>query len=135
MIRRELGIFLVVGLSTVLIDFLTYRGLLWLDLAGVDMAKATGFLTGTVYAYFANRLWTFGHKTHASGSVWRFVVLYALTLAANVAVNALALRLLADVPGIAIQLAFLVATTVSAALNFCGMKWFVFKAGTASEQS
>jgi len=87
MIRRELAIFLVVGTLTVVIDFLTYRGLIWAQLLGVDNAKGIGFLTGTVFAYFANRFWTFGHKVHAVGSVWRFIVVYSLTLAANVLVN------------------------------------------------
>lgn len=87
MIRRELAIFLVVGTLTVMIDFLTYRGLIWTQLLGVDSAKGIGFLTGTVFAYFANRFWTFGHKVHAVGSAWRFIFVYSLTLAANVLVN------------------------------------------------
>ena len=88
MIRRELAIFLIVGTLTVIIDFLTYRSLIWAKLLGVDCAKGVGFLTGTVFAYFANRFWTFGHKVHAVGSAWRFIILYSLTLAANVLVNA-----------------------------------------------
>jgi putative flippase GtrA len=87
MIRRELAIFLVVGTLTVVIDFLTYRGLIWAQLLGVDSAKGIGFLTGTVFAYFANRFWTFGHKVHAVGSAWRFIVVYSLTLGTNVLVN------------------------------------------------
>lgn len=87
MIRRELAIFLVVGTLTVLVDFLTYRGLVWMQLFSVDIAKGIGFLIGTVFAYFANRLWTFGHKAHAVGSAWRFIVVYSLTLAVNVIVN------------------------------------------------
>ena len=84
MIKRELVIFLIVGASTVLVDFMTYRGLIQFQVMEVDMAKATGFLVGTLFAYFANRFWTFGHKSHASGSAWRFMVLYASTLGANV---------------------------------------------------
>jgi putative flippase GtrA len=48
------------------------------------------------------------------------------TLGANVLVNALILKLLADVE-FAIQLAFLLATGASASLNFVGMKFFVFR--------
>ncbi len=88
MIRRELAIFLVVGTLTVVIDFLTYRGLTWAQLFGVDAAKGIGFLTGTVFAYFANRFWTFGHKAHTIGSAWRFIFVYSLTLTVNVFVNA-----------------------------------------------
>lgn len=124
MIRRELAIFLLVGATTVLIDFATYRGLAWSGLS-VDLAKAAGFLTGTVFAYVANKLWTFGHVSHAPGSLWRFALLYAVTLGANVAINALALRGLTGM-GFAVQIAFLLATGTSATLNFLGMKFFVF---------
>jgi len=126
MIKRELVIFLIVGASTVLVDFITYLGLIEFQVMDVDMAKATGFLVGTLFAYFANRFWTFGHKSHVPGSAWRFSALYASTLGANVLINALSLKLLADMP-IAFQLAFLLATGVSASLNFLGMKLFVFK--------
>lgn len=132
MIRRELAIFLVVGSLTVLVDFLAYRGLLWSGLLGVDPAKAASFITGTVFAYFANRHWTFGRKQHASGSWYRFILLYAITLGANVLVNAVMLKVSSGMLW-ALQFAFLVATAVSAALNFIGMKLFVFKANIANE--
>jgi putative flippase GtrA len=132
MIKRELAIFLIVGASTVAIDFLSYRGLIGFEVMSIDMAKATGFLLGTLFAYFANRFWTFGNRTHVPGSAWRFSVLYASTLGTNVLINALALKLLADV-AVAIQLAFLLATGVSACLNFIGMKLFVFRPIPASE--
>lgn len=126
MIKRELALFLIVGSLTVIFDFMVYRSLVWAGFVGVDMAKAMSFLVGTVFAYLANRAWTFGHKPHASGSVWRFALLYAATLGANVVVNALALVLFVDAVA-AIQTAFLLATGVSACLNFFGMKLFVFK--------
>lgn len=126
MIKRELVIFLIVGASTVLVDLMIYRGLIQFQIMKVDMAKATGFLVGTLFAYFANRFWTFGHKPHAPRSAWRFSVLYASTLGTNVLINAVALKLLADT-AVAFQLAFLFATGVSASLNFLGMKLFVFK--------
>lgn len=132
MIRRELGIFLVVGSLTVLVDFLTYRGLVWSQLLTVDVAKAVGFITGTVFAYFANRFWTFGHKAHAAGSAWRFALLYAVTLIANVEINALALEKLAG-SLFAVQVAFLIATAISATMNFLGMKLFVFRAASVTE--
>ena len=130
--KRELAIFLVVGASTVLIDFITYRGLIRFQVMEVDMAKATGFLAGTVFAYFANRFWTFSHKSHIPGCAWRFSALYSSTLGANVLINALALKLLVDMADF-IHLAFLLATGVSACLNFLGMKLFVFRPMPAPE--
>lgn len=132
MIKRELAIFLIVGATTVLVDFVSYRGLIGFDVMAVDMAKTTGFLVGTLFAYFANRSWTFGHKLHVPGSAWRFAILYAGTLGANVVINAYALKLLADTAS-AIQLAFLIATGASACLNFLGMKLVVFKPIPTSE--
>jgi len=126
MIKREVLIFLIVGALTVLIDFIAYRSIVLLGLMGFDMAKAFSFLIGTVFAYFANRMWTFGHKSHDPGSVWRFGVLYAVTLGINVWVNALVLTGLYETV-FAIRVAFFLATGVSATLNFLGMKMFVFK--------
>ena len=89
MIRRELPIFLVVGILGVLIDFLTYRGLVWAQLFSVDIAKGISFLIATFFAYFANRFWTFSHKDHADGSIWRYIVVYSISLAINVYINSL----------------------------------------------
>jgi putative flippase GtrA len=111
-----------------------YRGLVLMQLLNVDMAKAVGFLAGTVFAYFANRFWTFGHKTALAGSAWRFAVLYTATLALNVYINALALDKLADL-SVAVQISFLLATGVSATLNFLGMKLFVFRATEQLQKS
>ena len=132
MIKRELTAFMIVGALTVWVDFVGYRSLIEFGLMSVDMAKATGFLGGTLFAYFAHRFWTFGHKPHVPGSAGRFAVLYASTLGANVLVNSLALKLHADAM-YAIQLAFLLATSVSTCLNFLGMKLFVFRSTPASE--
>jgi putative flippase GtrA len=96
MIERELGIFLIVGSLTVLVDFSVYRGLVWVGMIGVDIAKGIGFLSGTLFACFANRFWTFGHKSQAPGSIWRFVILYLSTLGTNIKVNALALKVMTD---------------------------------------
>jgi putative flippase GtrA len=126
MIKHELTVFVVVGATTVLIDFFVYRGLIGFGGIDVDTAKAIGFVVGTVFAYAANRFWTFRHNTHAPGSALRFAVLYTSTLGANVLINSIGLKILANSLS-AVQLAFLIATGVSASLNFLGMKFFVFK--------
>lgn len=133
--RKEVLRFLVVGFTTVAIDYLTYRLLVRL---GADYApgKATSFIVGTVFAYFANRFWTFGGHgtTPAPGSVPRFAILYGTTLLCNVAVNSVVLHVLAGFP-FALQGAFLVATGVSATLNFLGMKYLVFKPHATGPQN
>ena len=125
MIRKELAIFLVVGGLTVLVDYLTYRGIVWTGLLATNLAKGAGFLTGTVFAYFVNRVWTFGTRAHATGSAWRFAALYTLTLLINIYANALMLSFLYGLTD-PVQAAFVIATGLSATLNFLGMKHFVF---------
>lgn len=127
MIRRELAVFGIVGLLTVLLDFVVYRGwLAALGWGGTELSKAVGFVTGAVFAYFANRFWTFQPQQPPRSNVWRFVALYLLTLAVNVLVNEWSLRWLVPAP-YAVPVAFVLATGLSASLNFIGMKLFVFK--------
>lgn len=133
MMRRELPVFLVVGALTVLVDLLVYRALMAAGLATAP-AKAAGFLTGTVFAYCANRRWTFRHRDTARAGALRFTVLYGATLAVNVALNAAALRMLgAAGSALAVPLAFVAATGASAALNFIGMKTLVFSQARRTE--
>lgn len=126
MIRRELGLFLLVGVLTVLIDYLVYSTLSWWQAPSIGLAKGVGFIAGTLFAYLANRFWTFGHKSHVRGSLLRFALLYAVTLFANVTLNELVLGGLFDFQG-SVPIAFVIATGVSATMNFIGMKLFVFK--------
>lgn len=124
--------FLVVGATTVAIDFAVYQ-LLHLAGLGLDPAKALSFVVATVAAYLLNRAFTF----RAAGGrhvVARFVSLYATALVVNVGVNALVLWLLTDAsawPGLTeIVVAFLAAQAVSSTMNFVGMRHWVF-AGAA----
>lgn len=124
-LRGQLARFLVVGLTATGIDFAVYRGLLALGSA-IHPAKGLGFVTGALFAYFANRAITFQlGRGWRQDEVLRFVKVYAGALAANVAVNFLVLNLIGR-SEVGIGLAFVVATGVSAALNFVGMKLFVF---------
>ena len=130
--KRELTIFLIVGLLTVLIDFLIYRALMHFSPLGfnsVNIAKGAGFIGGTIFAYFANRFWTFQLQATSSGSVIRFILVYILGLSANITINYLSISWLSDVmitPEYILLVGFVLATGVSATLNFIGMKFFVF---------
>lgn len=131
-IKRELAIFLVVGLLTIGIDFFSYHGFLNLKPFGIEsinIAKGFGFIVGTIFAYFANRFWTFNQQTTSSGSVYRFAIVYAVGLLSNIGVNHLCIAWFSS-PVVALDItlliAFILATGVSATLNFLGMKFFVF---------
>ncbi len=122
---RQARRFLVVGTTTVLVDLASYSFCLWLAV-GIDPAKGIGFAVGTIFAYVANRLWTFSARGGAD-RVFRFAALYLSTLVVNVAVNA-AMVWLGGTTKPALAAAFVVATGLSACLNFLGMKFLVFRA-------
>ena len=124
MVRRQIRRFLVVGSLTVLVDLVSYRLCLETGLP-VPLAKTIGFLSGTIFAYFFNRFWTFqSQSSHVA--LFKFLLLYLSTLLTNVGVNQIVFE---AVPlGERGQLfAILVATSVSATLNFLGMKYIVFR--------
>lgn len=116
--------FLLVGTTTVLVDAAAYVLLGWAGVP-VDLAKALSFLTGAVFAYFANWRFTFGSRRSRWSEVL-FVVIYALALLLNVGVNA-AVRAWLGSDTVGATAAFLIATGLSAAWNFIGMSLFVFR--------
>lgn len=127
-LRGQLLRFLLVGGTSATITFGIYRGLMLFG-ASPHPSLALGFVAGTVFSFFANRLFTFGVAAPSGrGEVLRFVLVYATALAAHVGVNALGLSLLGrSEPAIAAS--FIVATCVSTATTFIGMKWFAFAQG------
>ena len=137
-IKPQIAKFFIVGLLTVAIDFSIYRTLIYfriLDVNSINLAKGLGFIGGTIFAYFANRFWTFNQPSIRAGSAIRFIMVYLLGLGINIAANQIVLdlseqRLAAN--ELILVIAFILATGISATLNFIGMKFFVFTDKTAS---
>ena len=125
MLTQQLQRFLITGFATVVIDFATYRLLLHLD-SPTAIAKALGFITGTVFAYFSNKLWTFDRAKGGSYVFSRFIALYVTTLIINVCVNSGVIAVLGEEEHF-LAFAFLIATGTSATLNYNGKKMVVFK--------
>ena len=124
-LKRELPIFLVVGACTVLIDYLIYQSCIYGQVVNTEIAKSIGFIAGTTFAYVANKFWTFKRYSHTHASIYRFIALYTSTLITNVTLNSLILHVATGFEYANI-FAFFIATSISAGLNFTGMKYFVF---------
>ena len=123
-ISKEIRYFLIIGILTVLIDYLVYflsRKLI----LNTSQAKAFGFITGTVFAFLANRNITFRNHDNIWGHLYKFFILYSGTLFINVIINNNLLNWFNDFH-FKVQLSFLMATLTSAIINFIGMKYFVF---------
>jgi len=117
---------------TVAIDFVVYQLLLMVDVP-TAVAKSMSFITGTIFAYAANRLWTFDRAAGGSTVFGLFVILYIATLTINVGVNSTMILLL-DEGQTGRLIGFLTATGFSATLNFIGMKTIVFRGRIASDE-
>lgn len=122
-VAGEAARFVPVGIAAVIIDSLVYAAFLAIG-AAVAPAKASGFISGAIFAYFANRRFTFRRMGDRASSVISFIAVYLSALFMNVAINSLIVKSLST--DLRFALAFLVATAVSATMNFIGMKFLVF---------
>ena len=125
MLAKQIKRFLIVGFTTVVIDFTAYRLLLYLD-SPTAIAKGLGFVAGTIFAYFSNKLSTFNRAKGGAYVFSIFIALYITTLIINVGVNSGVIAVLGE-EELFLAFAFLMATGTSATLNFIGMQMIVFK--------
>ena len=124
-LNSQLICFLIVGVLAVIIDYLIYQLFLWFAF-GYNNSKASGFIAGTIFSYFANRSYTFSQIKWVWGSALRFGILYSFTLGTNVLVNHILLITLVRFH-LKVLIAFIFVTSLTASLNFLGMKFFVFR--------
>ena len=116
--------FLIVGSTTVLIDLICYSILVYMGFI-TYISKGVSFSIGTIFAYFVNKTFTFRSSTAGSARFIMFSLLYLSTLVVNVLVNEFALDLTGRT-SISFVMAFVLATVLSAILNFIGMKFIIF---------
>lgn len=126
MIRRELATFIVNGCVSVAIAYSVYLVLVHNGLV-IVVANGTAYVAGMAYGFFAHKRLTFRNRSEV---FIRMLVCYVLlhigTLLVNVGINFVALDMLRGLPG-ELSVAFMVAIACSTALNFLGLKYWVFK--------
>ena len=124
LLEYEVTRFLIVGGTTVLIDLIFYFTLIYMGF-DTSLSKGISFSVGTVFAYFANRSYTFQSSLSGFFRFIFFTLLYLSTLLINVVSNEIVLNLTSQIYG-SLMIAFIIATSLSATLNFIGMKYIVF---------
>ena len=127
-VRYEFIRFLLVGFTTVFIDLLFYVMFLnFFDLNSL-LSKLFSFLIGTVFAYFANRSFTFKYNNRGPSIFLNFVALYIFSLFFNVGINEIILNTYNSY-FLIYPIAFIIASAASALLNYFSMKYIVFSSG------
>ncbi|WP_372451873.1 GtrA family protein [Nocardia albiluteola] len=133
-LKTQIIRFILTGALSAVVDFGLYL-VLWKGLGlERDVSKACSFIVGTTVAYLINRRWTF----KAEPSRARFlavVILYAVTFAAQVGINALMNTVLPAMKltlgghsvTLAVLVAFVVAQGTATVINFIVQRAVIFK--------
>lgn len=109
----------------VVIDFAVYRLLVAQAGYQSDIAKAAGYLSGLVFGFFLNKLWTFESRKARLSEPLLYLAVYSVTFLLNLAINRGVLTTFGES---AMPLAFLTATGVSTICNFIGLRLVAFRA-------
>ena len=120
----ELIRYFIVGLSTVLIDFFIYIFLS--NFLIIEISKTLSFLTGSLWSYQLNRLWTFKNIKPKLSQFIKYLVIHISSLFLNVLVNSLLIKILPTNFLWRLNLAFTFATLASAIYNFLFIKFLIF---------
>jgi putative flippase GtrA len=120
---EQLGKFCAVGATGYIVNLVVYTMLLeWAGLHYIPAAVGS-FLVAVANNYALNRVWTFRvERGHVGAQGWRFLVVSAISLLANLAV--LHLMVTAGVGKIVAQAVAIVLVTP---LNFIGNKLWSFR--------
>lgn len=118
---KRVARFAVIGCASVAVDFAVYQ-MLTGELSP-HVAKGVSYLAGVVVGFFGNKFWTFESKRASAAEPALYLLVYAVTLAVNIATNAAA-REITGSPGFA----FLAATGLTTVLNYLGLRLLTFRA-------
>jgi putative flippase GtrA len=113
--------FIVVGVFAVIIDGTTYA--LMIRTIGFEhgLSKRLSFILGSVWAFFANKYFTFNSSAPARKEIILFSILYITTYSINGWIHDITWEVSAlD------WLSFLTATATSTVINYLGQKFVVF---------
>lgn len=124
--NKKIIIFIIVGVTSVCIDWTTYLAFLFFLNIEMNLSKALSFCIGAIFSYFANKYWTFNSQRKNLIAVPKFILVYLCALFLNVFVNDISSLIFSEFEYV-ILIAFFFATILSAIFNYLGLNLWVFK--------
>ena len=124
-IKNQLIFFVIIGITSVLIDTFFYLFLFSLT-GSINLSKFISFIMGAFFSYYGNKNITFKVKAKKLTPIY-FSLVYSISLGLNIFANSFSLHLFQNKETISILISFFIATLVSALFNFIMIKFFVFK--------
>lgn len=118
----EIYRFLIVGICSVIIDFLFYYLFIFFEILDPNNSKRISFIIGAIFAFYANRNYVFRVNDKKFSQYILFSILYFISFILNSLVHDY-IFLITSLT----LVAFLFATFVSTIINFVGQKFIIFK--------
>ena len=123
-IKNQIFRFIIIGLISVLLDFVSYLILFSYLNFDIIISKGISFIIGSLFSYFGNKNYTF-NSSSSKVKFFRFFILYIFTLYINTYSNSYFIFIFSEFE-FYFYVAFLLSTFISATINFVMMKKFIF---------
>lgn len=118
----EIYRYIIVGLFSVLIDFLFYYVFIYFEIFDPNGSKRLSFIMGAVFAFYANRSFVFRVNERKISQYILFSILYLTSFILNSIIHDYVFL----ISGLTI-ISFLSATFISTVTNFIGQKFIIFR--------
>lgn len=123
---RKIFLFCATGGVATLLDMLFFN-LFFITTSMFVLSRIGGIFISMIFNFSSNRNITFRAKNEkAKNQAWKFVIVYAISMSANVFVGKLVLFLLSD-SLLSANIAALSGLAISIPLSFFGLMFWVFK--------
>lgn len=73
---KELVMYLIFGVATTLVNWITYSALMENTALGITVSNAIAWIVSVVFAYFTNKVWVFESKSWLLKDVWKEWLLF-----------------------------------------------------------
>ena len=124
--NREIGIFLINGFIAVIVAYIVYMVLIS---ASLDMylSSLIPYFSAMLYGYIANKKITFKSRDNISfTNVIKYIGLHLFTMIIYVYLNSYFVVMLEEYK-FSLLIAFILPISLTATLNFWGLRFWVFK--------